>query len=229
MANPRGIDVSDYQGSINWTKVKNDGIDFVFIKATEGVSILDSRLSAYRKDARAAGLICGYYHFFHPRSSMQGQIDNFCSAIEQLYPGDLPPVLDLEVPEQWQSFNVAERIQLVKLWVEGVRAKLGVDPIIYCSAYFPDDILGNDPYLAKYPLWVAHYRQGGPRVPQPWGIWTFWQSSDAGRVSGIAGDVDLDQFNGSLQQLKKFQKPGRLQAALTAVSNAAKSLFPGNS
>lgn len=209
MAEPKGIDVSVYQGRVDWRRVKQDGVSFAFIKATEGATLLDSRLVENRRNARANGIPCGYYHFFRPRSSLQGQIDNFVNAIGKLYPGDLPPVLDLEVPDQWREFSVGERNRMVKAWVDGVKAKLGADPIIYCSAYFPDDILGNAQWLENYPLWVAHYtRAGSPRVPQPWDFWTFWQFTDTGRVQGIAGDVDVNFFNGSMEQLAKFKQPG---------------------
>lgn len=209
MANPLGVDVSTYQGKVDWRRVKQAGVSFAFIKATEGATILDDRLVENRRNARANGIACGYYHFFRPRSNVQAQIDNFVKAIGQLYPGDLPPVVDLEVPDQWLGFTIAERVLLVKTWIDGVKAALGVDPIIYCSAYFPDDILGNAQMLSNYPLWVAHYTPGAPRVPAPWGFWTFWQYEDTGRIDGIAGDVDVNQFNGSLAQLAKFQKPGQ--------------------
>ncbi|MDP3506389.1 MAG: glycoside hydrolase family 25 protein [Candidatus Melainabacteria bacterium] len=210
MATLLGVDVSTYQGRIDWRKAKQAGIKFAFIKATEGSTIIDNRLVENRRNARANGIPCGYYHFFRPRSSVKGQINNFVKAIGQLYPGDLPPVIDIEVPDQWQEFTVAQRIVLIKTFIDGVKSALGVDPIIYCSAYFPDDVLGNAKVLANYPLWVAHYTSApSPRVPAPWQFWTFWQYTDNGRIAGIAGPVDLNRFNGSLEQLAKFQKPGQ--------------------
>lgn len=216
MANPLGVDVSVYQGRIDWRRVKQAGVSFAFIKATEGSTFLDDRLVENRRNARANGIACGYYHFFRPRSSVQGQINNFVKAIGQLLPGDFPPVIDLEVPDQWREFTVGERIVLVKTWIDGVKAALGVDPIIYCSAYFPDDVLGNAQLLANYPLWLAHYtKSSSPRLPGPWGFWTFWQYTDSGQISGIPADVDVNRFNGSLVQLAKFQKPGQFPPSLT--------------
>lgn len=206
--NVLGIDVSDYQGNVDWKKVKAAGITFAFIKATEGGTIVASTLARNRQDARAAGIICGYYHFFHPRTKVDAQVDNFVSSLGSLNQGDLPPALDLEVPNEWQSLSLAERNRRIKQWLDAVKSKLGADPIIYCSSHFPDNVLGNPAWLKDYPLWVADYHAGAPRVPKPWQIWTLWQYSESGKINGVAGTyVDLDQFNGSLEQLKKFQKP----------------------
>jgi lysozyme len=98
-------------------------------------------------------------------------------------------------------------MELVLGWVQAVKEELGLDPILYLSAYFPDDVLGNDGRLDDYPLWVAHYSRGTrPRVPKPWQFYTFWQYTDEGSVAGVSGPVDMNRFNGSIDQLRKFMK-----------------------
>jgi lysozyme len=203
----KGIDVSAYQENIDWQKVKAAGMEFAFIKATEGSTYVDPKFARNWAEAKKAGVPRGAYHFFRPRSSLKGQIDNFLRSVPKLEPGDLPPVLDLEVPEDWTLFSVSKRMELVLGWVQAVKEELGLDPILYLSAYFPDDVLGNDGRLDDYPLWVAHYSRGTrPRVPKPWQFYTFWQYTDEGSVAGVSGPVDMNRFNGSIDQLRKFMK-----------------------
>ena len=123
--------------------------------------------------------------------------------------GELPPVLDLEVPESWRSLSLRQRLNIVRAWLDGVEDALNVKPIIYLSSSFAGDVLGSDKFLANYILWVAHYtRAANPRVPEPWKSgpgWTFWQYSETGRVDGITDDlVDLNRFNGTADDLKKL-------------------------
>ena len=96
-----GIDVSQFQLTVDWTKVKAAGAQFVFIKASEGVTITDPNFAVNRQGAKAAGLICGAYHLFRPRDTVQAQVDNFVAAVGTVEVGELPPVLDVEVPADW--------------------------------------------------------------------------------------------------------------------------------
>ena len=90
-----GIDVSHHQGTIDWNKVKAAGVQFVFLKATEGETFVDKRYAINRAGAKAVGIPCGAYHFFRPKASLTAQIDNFVKTVAKLQPGDLPPVLDI--------------------------------------------------------------------------------------------------------------------------------------
>ena len=201
---PWGIDVSGHQGQINWDRVKADGVQFAFIKATEGRTFVDPTFARNWREAKRVGILRGAYHFFRTRSSLVGQQDNFARTINSADVGDLPPVIDVEIPGQWSHLSCPQRNDLIINWIEGVRMRLGtnVHPIIYMSSYFADDVLNNDPRLAEHPLWLAHYTTAGnPRVPRPWGFHTFWQYTDRGSVDGIAGNVDLNWFNGSIDRL----------------------------
>ncbi len=112
-------------------------------------------------------------------------------------------MLDLEVPAEWAGITAADRAPLAIQWLEAVESRLGVTPFIYLSPSFANEILMNAPALARFPLWLAHYTNApSTTVPQPWNTWTFWQYSNAGTTAGITQPVDLDRFNGSLDDLK---------------------------
>jgi len=206
-----GLDVSEYQGDIDFAKVKAAGASFVFIKATEGTTIVDPKFATNWKAAQAAGIVRSAYHFFRPMENLQSQIDSFVATVSSLAPGDLPPVLDVEVPEDWTQFTVAERVAMVTGWLQGVESKLGIKPIIYIDSSMVEDTFGSPDAFKDYLLWVADWTDAAsPDVPKPWTDWTFWQYSDVGTIDGIDGDVDLDRFAGSLSDLQKIQYSGPL-------------------
>jgi len=201
-----GIDVSRHQGDIDWARVRNAGVKFVFIKASEGVSWVDPKFAVNWSEAKKHGIIRGAYHFFRPRADVGRQIDNLVNTVGKLETGDLPPVLDIEVPDSWQRFSRQKRLEMILQWLDGVEKGLGVRPIIYLSPSFADNTLGNPAELAGYDLWIAHYTSKiSPRVPAPWRDWTFWQYSETGKVDGISSEgVDLDRYTGSLRSLKRM-------------------------
>jgi lysozyme len=196
-----GIDVSNHQGSINWPLVgamQDDGIslDFVIIKATEGVSHTDRKFERNWRGAKEAGMARGAYHFLTPSISGKEQARHFISQVK-LRPGDLPPVLDVETI----GFVSKERLKSrVREFLETVEKHYKIKPIIYSNAKFYDHILG--PEFNNYPLWVAHYfRLNSPRIGRNW---TFWQHSERGRVNGIRGAVDFNVFEGDSLALRKL-------------------------
>lgn len=204
-----GIDVSHHQQAIDWRRVANAGVKYAFLKATEASTFRDRRFIFNRANTAAMGIPSGGYHFFRPHSNVSAQIRNFVGAIGKLNLGELPPVLDLEVPESWRNLSMNQRTRIVRQWLDGVESALGVKPIIYLSSSFAGDVLGSQKWLQDYILWLAHYtRAANPRVPEPWKSgpgWTFWQYSETGRVDGINDNfVDLNWFNGSAEDLKKL-------------------------
>jgi lysozyme len=214
----KGLDVSSFQMTIDWQALKNAGIVFAFVKATEGLTIKDPTFSANMEGARAVGILVGPYHLFHPKDDFDRQVEFFLSTVGAMPAGDLPPVLDVELPEEWMIFSVTERVSFVQGWLESVQRKTGLNPIIYLSSSFAGDVLDNADFLRDYPLWVADYTSASsPEVPVVFPRWTFWQYSETGRVDGITDDVDLDLFNGTVQQLVKFLKPLPVAKELTAV------------
>jgi lysozyme len=200
-----GIDVSAYQGNIDWQRLKRAGVEFVFIKATEGATYIDKAFARNRSGAHGVAIPCGAYHYLQPSVSIPAQIANFVNTVGRLQKGDLALVLDVENPALWSGIERSQRVELIVQWLQGVKNELGVTPFLYMSASFPADVLSSYAQLGKYPLWVAHYTNAvQPLVPYPWTAWTFWQHSDAGVVDGITGHVDLDWFAGTPLELQKL-------------------------
>lgn len=201
---PWGVDVSHHQGVIDWQKVRNAGCQFAFIKATEGATFKDRQFRRNRDEAGKNGIITGAYHFFRAGTSLEAQMNNFAKTIGEVHSGELSPVIDVEIPSQWSRFSVSERNDMIVEFIEGIRERLGrnIDPFIYLSPSFADDVLKNDYRLAYSPLWLAHYTsRNSPRTPRPWSTWTFWQWTERGRVAGVDTYVDLNRFNGTMEDL----------------------------
>lgn len=191
-----GIDVSYYQETIDWQRVRRAGIRFAFIRLSDGAAQRDSRFATNWTEAKRAGLVRGAYQFFRPDQSVDAQADLMIAAMAGREPTDLPPVIDVEVDAGLDASTVAERAQA---WIDRVRDRLGVEPIVYTGGDLWRN--GGADRLGPQPLWIAHYTQGCPNLPQPWTRWTFWQHTDRGAVPGIEGPVDLDLFAGSLGEL----------------------------
>lgn len=197
-----GIDVSHFQGAINWDMVVRTSVEFAYMKATGGSGFEDPRFQENWHGSRQAGLLRGPYHFFYANESPEQQVEYFLSIVGQLRSDDLPPMLDVEIP----SDSSKDRIQQASLkWLMLVEQKTGRLPIIYSDYSFANQYF-DDPVFSKYPLWIAEYGKSSPDVPPVWREkgWRIWQHSQTGKVNGISGDVDLDTFNGSPQDLIKI-------------------------
>jgi len=188
-----GIDVSYYQGKIDWKKVKameedDVAVKFAFIKATEGMFNVDPYFQRNWREAPKAGIICGAYHYFKPKKSGLWQAKFFLQTVK-FETGDLPPVVDIE--ELNGVSSAAMRLEL-QVFLTHIEKKTGVKPLIYTGLSFYKDYLKG--YFDEYPLWVAHYHQ--PRLKMPDGEWHFWQHSDKAKITGINHVVDFNVFNG---------------------------------
>jgi lysozyme len=202
----KGVDISHYDGTIDWTKVKADGIVFAFMKATESTGFVDPTFAANLKNARAAGVIPGAYHFFRPAADATAQADFFVQTAGVPAAGDLPLTIDLEATDNVASATV---VSSVMTFLARVEEKTGRKPIVYTSARFLGTI-GNPSGLGAYTLWVANWQVSCPAIPtSSWSDWTFWQDSATGTFAGIpATAVDTDQFNGSLADLQAWINGG---------------------
>ncbi|HEY6331002.1 MAG TPA: GH25 family lysozyme [Blastocatellia bacterium] len=193
-----GIDVSHYQGTVNWTSVLQAGVTFAFAKATEGTSTVDPQFKTNWSAMKAAGLLRGAYHFFHPSEDATAQAKFFLQTVSP-GPDDLPSVLDVEDADSLSASAVASAVQT---WLNVVAQSIGKNPIIYVSPSFANEYLGGK--FGAYPLWVAEYGVQSPKSSNGWSEWTFWQYSKSGSVSGVTGPVDQDWFNGSADDLAAF-------------------------
>ena len=198
----RGIDISHYQGEIDWEELSDAMIErcplrFIMIKATEGSSRVDERFSENFANAKEYGFIRGAYHYWSNKSSARDQARFFLSKVH-LQEGDLPPVLDVEHKPADMSTEDFRREILT--WLHIVEDKYHVKPIIYTYYKFKIKYLGT-PVFDDYPYWIAHYYVDKVEYNGPW---KFWQHTDAGRLPGIKGYVDFNLYNGSYYDLKNL-------------------------
>jgi lysozyme len=193
-----GIDVSHFQGEGDWRAVAAAGVRFAFIKATEGLDDVDPRFAQNWQQSRAAGLLRGAYHFLHPNLDAKQQAAHFLSVVS-LDDDALPPALDVEVTN---GVDPGALTACIETWLRTVGAAWGCKPVVYTDPSFWRENVGAD--LAAYPLWLACYAET-PEVPPSWQNWTFWQHSQGGSVTGIAGAVDLDTCRLSLDDLRQLR------------------------
>lgn len=196
---PIGIDVSKWQGAIDWTRVAAAGIQFAFIRASNGDSI-DPRFVENWRGATAAGVIPGAYHYFEcPGADVDVQVDTFLDQLYEVWvPGEpgLPPVLDAE--EGRPNATIIHR------WLLLVESATDLCPWIYTNAnwWTNSSGIGPDERFERYPLWVSHWHAKTPRIPQPWTDYIAWQHTNVGRVDGISTNVDINVFNGKPEDLR---------------------------
>ena len=196
-----GIDISHWQGEIDWAKVAGAGKRFAFMKATDGVNYVDPTFATNRAQARANGLSVGAYHFARPdpsRGDARREARHFVDVAGPK-PGDLLPVLDMETSKGLGQGGVT---RWARTWVRTVRSLTGVTPLVYTSPYGWATRTGDTRLLARdgAPLWVAHWGVSSPTLPAAgWDGrgWLVWQHTSSGHVRGIGGRVDLDKLAGT--------------------------------
>jgi GH25 family lysozyme M1 (1,4-beta-N-acetylmuramidase) len=196
-----GIDVSHWQGTIDWPTVAASGKRFVIMKATEGTGFVDPMYATNIAGARAAGIKATAYHFASPDATPNeavAEADHFVD-VAGLVDGDLVPALDLEVTG---GLGTTALTSWVRSWLAQVTLRTGIRPMIYVSPAFWKKYLADTTWFAANGyriLWIAHWGVAQPTVPGGnWGGygWTFWQYTNCGSVPGISGCVDLDRYNG---------------------------------
>lgn len=193
----QGIDVSYFQGDVNWKKVAGAGIQFAYIKATEGADRFDSEFRDNWRGAKAAGVARGAYHFMYWCSPAKGQAAWFAAHVPQDSDA-LPPVLDVE----WNGHSktcpnrISRKAALAKIRVmlDAMEAHTGKRPIIYTDPKFHADVLEGE--FTDYQFWLRS-TAAKPAVRYGSRDWTFWQFTTTGRVPGVAGAVDRNSFNGT--------------------------------
>ena len=198
----QGIDISHYQGKIDWEALRNAMINkapvrFVIVKATEGSSIIDETFNENFYQSREYGFIRGAYHFYSIHSSARSQAQYFLDNVK-LESGDLPPILDVEHKPEDKTTEEFQKDVLT--WLHMVEDCYHVKPILYTYYKFKEKYL-SDNRFDGYPYWIAHYYVDKMEYK---GEWKFWQHTDAGKLSGIKGYVDFNIYNGSYYDLKQL-------------------------
>lgn len=193
-----GIDVSEYQGKIRWSYVdtieKKYPLRYVLIRATVGKDRLDREYKVNWVGAKQNKMIRGAYHYYRPHENSIEQANLFIKTVV-LEKGDLPPVLDIERLPKNQSI---ERLKIgLKRWLNAVEKHYGVRPIIYSGESYYDDFLKEE--FSDYLFWIANYNFYREEIQDDW---LFWQFTEKAIVPGIDTKVDVNIYNGDLQQLQ---------------------------
>ncbi|NRS89421.1 lysozyme [Flavobacterium sp. 7E] len=193
-----GIDVSEYQDAIEWLEVDTleeiYPINFVIIRATVGNDRLDRKFKKNWLGAKENKMIRGAYHYYRPNENSIDQAELFINTVS-LQKGDLPPILDIERLPKNQS--IARLKVGLRRWLEKVEAHYKVKPIIYTGESYYDDFLKEE--FSDYLFWIANYNFYREKIQDDW---LFWQFTEKASVPGIEGNVDVNIFNGDLQQLQ---------------------------
>jgi len=195
-----GIDVSYWQGTVDWYAVANDGIDFAFVRVSDGLTYYDTEFQNNWAGTRNAGIVRGAYQYFRPGEDAVAQAELLLSEMGPLQPGDLPPVLDVETTDGYSSSHI---VAAIHDWMDTVETEIGRMPIIYTGSWFWESSVGSSDF-EDYPLWVANWFVSCPDTPDQWNHWEFWQTSAHGSVDGISGAVDTNVFNGDMAALLDF-------------------------
>jgi len=197
-----GVDVSTYQGAVDWTKVKAAGRAFAITRVGDGLGG-DNTFDANWAGIKKAGMVRGAYQYFRAGDDPKQQADILLAKIGTPADGDLPPTLDLETLDGQSAATVVAN---VKTWLAYVKMKTGRTPMVYTSPGFWPSI--GSPDLSAYVLWVAHWGTTCPTMPTGWSTWSFHQDADNGTVSGISGAVDTDVFDGDQAALNVIASNG---------------------
>lgn len=220
--NVQGIDVSHWQGPIDWTQVHAAGKAFVFMKASQGTTRVDPNFKVNATGAKAVGLLVGTYHFLDATTTeaARQEAQHFFKTIQSAgVEFDLPPVMDYENnPGQLSKKMINE---IAKAFLLEIEKLTGRKPIIYTGNSFAQNF---DTELGTYPLWVARYSNQAPYDVLGWSTWNFWQYSDSGRIPGINASVDLNEFSGTVKELQRFCQTGTDSAATTKTTDSYKLL-----
>ena len=201
-----GVDVSHYQGEIDWEQFKRQGVQFAFIKATEGSGFVDDRYASNRESAGAAGIYVGAYHFFSFDSPASSQAEHFISTVGDLG-GALPPAVDIEYYGDKQD-NPPPKEQVVSQLREllyALEKEYDVKPIVYTTYTIYNKYIRGE--FEDYPLWIRNVYYPPADIGRQW---SFWQYSDTGTLSGTFGEekyVDLNVFREDREELEKLLVP----------------------
>lgn len=192
----RGIDVSHHQGEIDWVRVGAHGVNFAFIKATEGRDHQDRRFRENWDAAAVAGVVRGAYHYFTFCSPGAAQADHFLATVPPT-PGVLPPVVDVEFAGNCKAWSSIDEIRAeLQVMLDRLEEAWGLRPLLYLTNESERRIIHG--HFDRYPIWIrnVYWR---PPADEPG--WLFWQYTDEGEVDGIDTPVDQNVYRGRRDEL----------------------------
>jgi lysozyme len=216
-----GVDVSVYDGAVDWTQLKSSGRAFGIAKATEGSSLSDAEFATNWAAMKSAGIVRSAYHFFHCDSAPATQASSFLGVMGALQPGDLPPSLDFE---DTTTCTASTGVSMAVEWLDAVASATGTLPILYTSVNVLSQFDGTQSFAGHAQLWVASRGVTCPALPMPFTAWSFWQYSLTGTAPGLPqsnGMADLDQFNGDMGALLALTVGGASTSASTSGSSTS--------
>jgi lysozyme len=198
-----GVDVSRWQGDIDWQTLRSQGANFVYIKATDGGDHLDPMFRRNWREAGQAGLKRGAYHFFYWCRVASEQADWFIRHVPRVA-GALPPVIDVEYNGQSsckRRMSPEKRREKMQVFMDRLEAHYGQRPIIYTAPdFYRDNLRGH---FQNYPFWLRAVAQHPSKV-YPGRNFVFWQYSGSGLSQGVKGRIDLNVFNGTEAQWRRW-------------------------
>jgi len=205
-----GIDISRHNKAIDWARVKRVGIDFAFIKATEGGDDRDRRFSEFWRDSQRAGVPRSAYHFYYFCATPEAQANNYMRVVPKS-DRSLPPILDVEwnpkSPTCTKRPPRAQVVNLLKRWLDKIERHYGQKPIIYTTVDFYEHTFAGGA-LPGYHYWLRSVK-AEPKFIYGSRPWVFWQYTGTGKVPGIEGEVDINAFRGSRSQWKSWMARNR--------------------
>ena len=194
-----GIDVSQYQGTIDWENLEaieeQFEIKFVVVRATAGSKKVDRNFKKNWKNLSSTVYIQGAYHYYRPDENSTDQANNFIKNVK-LRKGHLPPILDIEKMPKGQSMNKLK--EGLQNWLTLVEKEYGVKPIIYTGEKYYEDFLRDD--FPNYKFWIANYNPWKEKIEDDY---LMWQFTEKAQLHGINELVDVNVFNGNVEDLKK--------------------------
>jgi lysozyme len=193
-----GIDVSEFQGKIDWEEVgvleEKYPVHFVFIRATAGNDRVDGQFKKNWEGAKENKIMRGAYHYYRPNENSIEQANLFIKTVK-LQKGDLPPVLDIEKLPKNQPLDSLKKG--LKRWLTKVEKHYQVRPIIYTGESYYDDFLKEE--FSEYLFWIANYNFYREKIEDDW---LFWQFTEKASLPGVKHRVDVNIYNGDLEQLQ---------------------------
>ena len=200
-----GIDISRHNKAIDWRRVKKEGVDFAFIKATEGKDDVDVRFAEFWAASKRVGIPRSGYHFYYFCAKPEDQADNYIRTVPKAH-SSLPPILDVEwnpeSPTCTKRPTRAMVINVLRRWLRKIEHHYGQKPIIYTTPDFYEENFAGGA-LPGYQYWLRSVK-AEPKYVYGSRPWVFWQYTGTGAIPGIEGKVDINAYQGSRSDWKKW-------------------------